>query len=40
MTPEQLKEKAREHWSIANRMIDETGYHRRDREVKELEAQM
>jgi tetratricopeptide (TPR) repeat protein len=37
---EEAKDKAREHWSIAKRMIDEMGYHRRDAEVKELEAQV
>jgi hypothetical protein len=31
---------AREHLAIAKKMIDEMGYHRRDREVQELEAMM
>jgi tetratricopeptide (TPR) repeat protein len=40
MTPEQLKEKAKEHWGTAKDMIEKTGYHRRDREVEELEEQL
>jgi tetratricopeptide (TPR) repeat protein len=40
MTPEQLKEKAQEHWGTAKDMIEKTGYHRRDREVQELEEQL
>jgi hypothetical protein len=31
---------AREHLAIAKQMIEEMGYHRRDQEVKELEAQL
>jgi tetratricopeptide (TPR) repeat protein len=31
------KEKAREHWQIARESIEEMGYHRRDKEVEELE---
>jgi len=31
------KEKAREHWQIAKESIEEMGYHRRDKEVEELE---
>lgn len=34
------KEKAREHWTIAKEMIERMGYHRRDKEVSELEAQL
>jgi hypothetical protein len=40
MTPEELKAKAREHWEIAKKMIEEMGYHRRDKEVEELEGQL
>jgi tetratricopeptide (TPR) repeat protein len=40
MTEEQLKEKAKEHWGTAKDMIEKTGYHRRDREVQELEEQL
>ncbi len=39
MTPDQLKDKAREHLAIAKKMIEEMGYHRRDGEVKELERE-
>jgi len=34
------KEKAREHWGIARDSIEEMGYHRRDKEVEELEKQL
>ncbi|TKJ39738.1 hypothetical protein CEE37_10700 [candidate division LCP-89 bacterium B3_LCP] len=34
------KEKAREHLGKAKKMIDDTGYHRRDGEVKNLEFRM
>jgi tetratricopeptide (TPR) repeat protein len=34
------KDKAREHWEIAKNMIDEMGYHRRDKEVDEIEEQL
>jgi hypothetical protein len=34
------KPKARESLDKANKMIEEMGYHRRDKEVKELEAQL
>lgn len=34
------KEKAREHATTANEMIDRMGYHRRDKEVEELEKQL
>jgi len=34
------KEKARESLAKAKGMIEEMGYHRRDREVTELEAQL
>jgi tetratricopeptide (TPR) repeat protein len=34
------KEKAREHLDIAIKMIEQMGYHRRDHEVKELEAML
>jgi tetratricopeptide (TPR) repeat protein len=40
MTPEQLKEKAQDHWGTAKDMIEKMGYHRRDREVQELEEQL
>ena len=40
MTPEQLKEKAQEHWATAKDMIEKMGYHRRDKEVEELEGQL
>ncbi len=36
--PERLYDDARKHLAIAKKMIDEMGYHRRDEEVKELEA--
>lgn len=32
--------KAREHWSTAREMIERMGYHRRDKDVKEIEAQL
>jgi tetratricopeptide (TPR) repeat protein len=32
--------KAHEHWKTAKRMIEEMGYHRRDKEVEELEEQL
>ena len=39
--PERLyNDDAREHLAIAKKMIDEMGYHRRDKEVEELEAQV
>jgi len=31
---------AREHWAKARQIIEQTGYHRRDREAQELEAQV
>jgi len=31
---------ARKHWEIAKKMIDEMGYHRRDKEVEEIEKQL
>ena len=34
------KAKAREHWETAKKMIEEMGYHRRDKEVEELEEQL
>jgi tetratricopeptide (TPR) repeat protein len=34
------KEKAREHWQIAKDSIEKMGYHRRDKEVEELEEQL
>ncbi|TAK65439.1 MAG: toll/interleukin-1 receptor domain-containing protein [Bacteroidetes bacterium] len=37
MTLEELKQQAREHLAIAKKKINEMGYHRRDREVEELE---
>lgn len=33
-------EPAREHLGIARRIVDETGYHRRDEELAELEAEL
>ena len=33
-------EDARKHLAIAKKMIEEMGYHRRDQEVKELEAEL
>jgi hypothetical protein len=38
MTPEESKEKAREHLGLAKKMIDEMGYHRRDQAVKDLDG--
>jgi len=32
--------KAREHWTIAKEMIDGIGYHRRDRELAEIEKRL
>lgn len=34
------KEKAHEHWTTAKEMIERMGYHRRDKEVKEIEEQL
>jgi len=34
------REKAREHWTTAKEMIGRMGYHRRDKEVNELEQQL
>jgi tetratricopeptide (TPR) repeat protein len=34
------EDKAREHLAIAIKMIEQRGYHRRDREVEELEAML
>jgi hypothetical protein len=34
------EDKAREHLAIARKMIEQMGYHRRDNEVKELEAML
>ena len=34
------KEEARQSLAIAREMIQDMGYHRRDREVKELEEQL
>jgi hypothetical protein len=34
------KDEARQSLAIAKKMIQEMGYHRRDREVKELEPQL
>ena len=33
-------EEARKHWEIAKKMIDEMGYHRRDKDVEEIEKQL
>lgn len=38
MTPVEEKAQAREHLAAAKEMIEQIGYHRRDGEVKELEA--
>jgi tetratricopeptide (TPR) repeat protein len=40
MTPDELKQKAKEHWRTAKDMIEKTGYHRRDKEVEELEVSL
>jgi hypothetical protein len=34
------EDRAREHLTIAREMIVQMGYHRRDQEVKELEAML
>ena len=34
------KEDAREHWGTAKDSIEKMGYHRRDKEVEELEKQL
>ena len=34
------KDRTREHLAIAREMIGQMGYHRRDREVEELEAML
>jgi len=34
------REKAREHWATAKEMIGRMGYHRRDKDVQEIEAQL
>jgi hypothetical protein len=34
------KDKAREHWEIAKDSIEKMGYHRRDKEVDELEEKL
>lgn len=34
------QDKAREHWATAKEMIERMGYHRRDKEVDELEEQL
>lgn len=34
------KSKAREHWTTAKKMIDDMGYHRRDKEVEEIGKQL
>ena len=33
-------DEARKHWEIAKDMIDKMGYHRRDKEVEEIEKQL
>jgi tetratricopeptide (TPR) repeat protein len=40
MTDDELKSKARKHWQIAKDSIEKMGYHRRDKEVQELEEQL
>ena len=37
---ERKKEEAREHLDNARKLIEETGYHRRDREVGEMEERL
>ncbi len=34
------KEKAKEEWEEAKRLVEETGYHRRDKEVEELQEEL
>jgi hypothetical protein len=34
------EDRAREHLNIARKMVEQMGYHRRDHEVKELEAML
>ncbi len=34
------RDKAREHWTTAKAMIERMGYHRRDKDVAEIEAQL
>ena len=34
------KDKAREHWTTAREMVAQMGYHRRDKEVEEIAAQL
>lgn len=34
------REKAQEHWTTAKEMIERMGYHRRDKDVQEIEAQL
>jgi tetratricopeptide (TPR) repeat protein len=34
------RDKAREHWATAKAMIERMGYHRRDRDVEEIEKQL
>lgn len=36
LTKEQMQEKFTEHFKEAERLINETGYHRRDKEIEEL----
>jgi len=33
-------DEARKHWEIAKDMIEKMGYHRRDKEVEEIEGQL
>ena len=40
MTDEGLKDEARKHLEIAKDMINKMGYHRRDKEVEEIEKQL
>ena len=37
---EVLKQGARKHWEIAKDSINKMGYHRRDKEVEEIEKQL
>jgi tetratricopeptide (TPR) repeat protein len=40
MTEEQLRDEARKHWEIAKDSINKMGYHRRDKEVEEIELSL
>jgi hypothetical protein len=40
LTPVKMRRQAEEHVQAAARLIEETGYHRRDRELAELRARL